>query len=98
MGCGYRRNKRRYGGKRKFRGNQHTSSQTSSKKSLEEDNPANVSASYSKLDNSILFDKSYDVEKINGECSTESAGAVIDQLYVINYDIKHILVMGILSS
>ena len=41
MGSCDTRNKR-YGVKRKFRGNQHTSSQSSNKKSRVENNPANV--------------------------------------------------------
>ena len=48
MGSCDTRNKR-YGVKRKFRGNQHTSSQSSNKKSRVENNPANVSVSCSKL-------------------------------------------------
>ena len=54
---------------KKFRGNQHTSSQSSSKKSREENNPASESASCSNIDNSLLFNKSYDHQKISGDCS-----------------------------
>ena len=84
MGSGDRRNKRRYDGKGKFRGNQHTSSQRSSKKSREENNPANVSASCSKLDNSLLFDKSYDFEKINGDCSSTECYLFVNSVNILN--------------
>ena len=57
MSSGDRRNKRRYGFKRNFRGNQHTSSKSSSKKSREENNPINASASCSKHDKSLIFKK-----------------------------------------
>ena len=84
MGSGDRRNKRRYGSKRKFTGNQHSSSQSSSKKSREESNPANVSASCSKLDNSLLFDKSYDFEKINGDCSSTECYLFVNSVNILN--------------
>ena len=84
MGSGDRRNKRRYDGKRKFRGNQHTSSQRSSKKSREENNPANVPASCSKLDNLLLFDKSYNFEKINGDCSSTECYLFVNSVNILN--------------
>ena len=84
MGSGDRRNKRRYGGKRKFRGNQYTSSQSSSKKSREENNPANVFTSCFKLNNWLLFDKSYDLEKINGDYSSIECYLFVNSVNILN--------------
>ena len=84
IGSGDRRNKRRYGAKRKFRGNQHTSSQGSSKKSREENSPANVSVSCSKLDNSLLFDKSYKFKKDNGGCSSIECYLIVNSVNILN--------------
>ena len=64
--------------------NQHASSQSSSKKSREENNRANVSASCSKLDHSLLFDNSYDFEKINGYCSSTECYLIVNSVNILN--------------
>ena len=72
--------------KRKFWGNQYTSSQSLSKKSREENSRSRreVSASCSKLRNSLFFNKSYDYQKINEDYSLTERYLFANSVNILN--------------